>query len=330
MKRIQVAVGVIQKGDKVLIGQRCVQDQYFQKWEFPGGKLEQGESALSALKRELSEELGIEVLQALSLIRIDHDYPDRQVALHVFWVGDFLGEPKGAEGQAIKWISPEHCYKEDFLAANEPIVNAVSLPTQIYITDIQQFGLEHTLKVISAAVKRCTDDDSRENQFAIQLREKNATEIQLQEYLKQIRKVANDQLIFLNSDYGTALKLGFDGVHLSSARSKEHIQYKIDQLENNVASRDCERFWVGVSCHNQEEIEQAANIADFVFLSAVKQTNSHPGKQAMGWAEFSHLAAQAKQPIYALGGVSAQDIPKAQKHGAQGIAAISSIWGLGL
>lgn len=326
MKRIQVAVGVIQKGNKVLIGQRCVQDQYFKKWEFPGGKIEKGESASSALKRELSEELGIEVVNASPLIRIDHDYPDRKVSLYVFWVDNFLGEPKGIEGQAIKWVKPENCYKEDFLAANEPIVNAVSLPKQFYITNIQKFGLDRTLEVIGASAQYYENNSSRENQFAVQLREKNASEEELKTYLAAIKQLSPNHLVFLNGEYDVALKLGFDGVHLSSMLAKNRANSKSGEFGDNSTSGDFGRFWVGTSCHTQIELEQSEKFADFSFLSPVQKTTSHPEKLAMGWNEFSKLVTLAKQPVYALGGLSKSDVLIAQEHGGQGVAAISSVW----
>ena len=107
---------------EVLVGQRTVQDQYFEKWEFPGGKLETGEQPDQALVRELSEELNIDVRQSESLLQVQHDYPDRKVALHVFEVTDYQGEPIGREGQALKWQALNQLSKLDFLAGNQVIV----------------------------------------------------------------------------------------------------------------------------------------------------------------------------------------------------------------
>lgn len=343
MSRIQVAVGVIQQGDYVLIGQRLVKDQYFGKWEFPGGKINSDESPLAALKRELSEELGIEVQSTRPLIYLEHDYPDRHVSLHVFWVDRFSGEQRfsehffseqrfseqrfsekleGAEGQALKWVKPLDCKKMDFLQANDAIINAVSLPKQIWITDIQRFGLEQTVSVIEKAVSQnaaqnLTHNDSCPNKtFAIQLRENDASESQLASYLRKLRKVCDDQLIFLNGSPELAEHLGFDGVQLNSHRAKEY--------ENRQQLPD---FWVAVSCHDAQQLQHAEHIADFALLSPIQPTKSHPDQKGIGWQQFESLVKTVKLPCYGLGGMKKTDIGVACVHGGQGIAAISSVWG---
>lgn len=123
MKRIEVAVGLIlEDNGRVLVGQRTVRDRYFGKWEFPGGKLEIGESAEQALVRELHEEIGIEVRQLESLMTLEHDYPDRKVRLHVLRVSEFNGKVTSREGQALKWLHPSDLGELDFLEGNQPII----------------------------------------------------------------------------------------------------------------------------------------------------------------------------------------------------------------
>ena len=123
MKRLDVAVGILtNQVGKVLVGQRLVQDDYFQKWEFPGGKLERNETCEQALTRELKEELGIEVVSSEPLMTLDHDYPDRHVRLHVLLVSDYLNRPLGEEGQALRWVTLHELHDLDFLAGNEPII----------------------------------------------------------------------------------------------------------------------------------------------------------------------------------------------------------------
>lgn len=123
MKRIKVAVGLIfDQRKRVLVGQRTVQDLYFRKWEFPGGKLEAGESAADALRRELSEELGIQAGGVQPFMQLFHDYPDRHVELSVMLVTDYQGEVCGREGQALQWLAPKELPAIDFLQGNRPIV----------------------------------------------------------------------------------------------------------------------------------------------------------------------------------------------------------------
>ena len=122
--RIQVAVGILtnQVGE-VLVGQRLVKDDYFQKWEFPGGKIERGETCEQALIRELKEELGIQVVSCEPLMILNHDYPDRHVRLHVLLVSDYQNKPLGREGQALRWVALHDLHDLDFLAGNQPIID---------------------------------------------------------------------------------------------------------------------------------------------------------------------------------------------------------------
>ena len=125
MKVVHVAVGVITRGDNIFITLR--QDHLHQggKWEFPGGKVEQGESVQDALARELLEEVGIDVLASEPVIVITHDYGDKVVKLDVHRVCEFSGEPHGKEGQSSRWVAFNALNADDFPEANVPIIDAL-------------------------------------------------------------------------------------------------------------------------------------------------------------------------------------------------------------
>jgi len=126
MKRIEVSVGVLfNEQGQVLIGQRVVKDNYYQKWEFPGGKLEVGESAEQALIREFKEEVGIQVLECDDFMLVEHDYSDRQVRLHVQLITQSSGNVQAMEGQALQWVGLEGLDDIDFLKGNTVIVDAL-------------------------------------------------------------------------------------------------------------------------------------------------------------------------------------------------------------
>lgn len=123
IKRIQVAVGIVfNSAGQVLVGQRVVKDRYFAKWEFPGGKIETGESVSDALEREFLEEVGITLGASDPFMEIKHDYPDRSVQLYVHTVKDFAGDVRALEGQAIKWVSIGELRKLDFLQGNQAMI----------------------------------------------------------------------------------------------------------------------------------------------------------------------------------------------------------------
>ena len=126
MKRIEVAVGVLFNSQgQVLIGQRTVKDRYYQKWEFPGGKLEAGELPQDALVREFSEEVGIEISSSEDFMVLEHDYPDRHVKLYVQLIKDYVGDVWAMEGQALRWVQLKELADIDFLKGNQEITQAL-------------------------------------------------------------------------------------------------------------------------------------------------------------------------------------------------------------
>ena len=132
---VHVAVGVLRRSDgRVFAAKRLPGRHLAGQWEFPGGKLEPGESARAALERELREEIGVEVLDARPLIRFPCRYPDRRVLLEVFEVSGWRGRPHGREGQAIDWLAPGELRRRDLVAGAVPIVAAIELPSRYLIT----------------------------------------------------------------------------------------------------------------------------------------------------------------------------------------------------
>lgn len=119
---IHVAVGLLLRSDQVLIALRPKDSHQGGLWEFPGGKVELGESVEAALSRELKEELGVDIHSANPAMKISHDYCDKTVLLDVWSVEDFSGEPCGIEGQPVKWVSRASLQNYQFPEANKPIV----------------------------------------------------------------------------------------------------------------------------------------------------------------------------------------------------------------
>ncbi|BEU04714.1 hypothetical protein OAG1_35140 [Agarivorans sp. OAG1] len=130
MKVVNVAVGVIVKGEEILLSLRNLQQHQGGKWEFPGGKVEAGESTVDALARELQEELliNIDKTSCKPLIRVEHDYGDKMVCLDVYTLTRFEGEPQGAEQQEIRWVSRTELANLAFPDANAPILAQILKP----------------------------------------------------------------------------------------------------------------------------------------------------------------------------------------------------------
>ncbi len=280
-------------------------------WEFPGGKVEPGESVPEALRREIREELGVTVGAATPLIRVPHRYPDRAVLLDVWRVRDFEGEPRGCEGQPVEWVAVDALRARDFPAANLAIVRALELPPYYLITpEPHPARLDTFLRGLEASLEAGIR--------LVQLRARELDAALLPGLAAEARALCHrfGARLLLNAAPGLAERVGADGVHLRAAYLARRLQRPLD------ASR-----LVGVSCHTLGELQAAARLgADFAMLSPVRATASHPGAQPLGWARFAERVDAAALPVYALGGLHRQDLVQAVAHGAQGVAAIRGLW----
>ena len=310
-ERIHVAAGaVFDDRQRVLICRRPPHVHQGGLWEFPGGKLEPGETIESALRRELREETGIDVISARPLIRVHHAYPDREVLLDVWRVETFSGKAAGHEGQPVRWVLPRELGGYRFPAANRPIIKAVSLPDRYLITPEAGADVGDFLARLDAAIRRGVT--------LVQLRSKRLAMVDYRVLAQQVIEVchARNARILLNAEPLLALELGADGVHLSSARLLALRDRPLDS-----------RYLVGASCHDRQELEHACAMnLDFAVVSPVRETASHPGMPALGFSGLRELTERAALPVYALGGMAETDLNRVFEQGAQGIAAIRGLW----
>jgi len=326
-----VAVGVIFRNNNILISKRKKTAHQGDLWEFPGGKVEANEAALQALHRELHEELGIIVEQAQPLISIPFHYSNKaentqstediqdssvRVLLDVWVISHFSGRPFSKENQPIKWVNKNQLKNFSFPAANKHIISALSLPDSYVITpDIDVSDANTKAQFILDFKKICQQAYS-----LIQLRfKKTCPDITLIQELcqialtSQIKLQLNSSLIELYSTEYCQL-----GIHLTS---EDLFNKKLSPLEINKSA------YYSASCHNLDDVIQANKRGlDFIVISPVNKTKSHPQAIDLGWEQFEELSKQAQMPVYALGGMNFEDIEKAKLYGAQGIAAISAFW----
>jgi len=307
---IHVAVAIIfNQQNEVLISLRHKSAHQGGLWEFPGGKVEAGESVFDALKREISEELDIVIKKAEAFKLIQHQYADKSVCLDIWIVESFSGEPTGAEGQRIKWQPIEQLNMSEFPAANRSIIHSLILPEKYMITGV----FEDTTDFLSRLESSLKRDVS-----LIQMRCKTLSDsdfLSLAEQARLICKKYNAKLL-LNTKPNVFNQTKSDGLHLSSQQLN-----LFDDRPVNEASL------LSVSCHTQADIKQAERLsADIILVSPVKETSSHPGVKGIGWAGFAALVSNTHISAYALGGMGIQDIEDAKSNNAQGVAAISSFW----
>ena len=134
-----VAAAIIDAAGRVLIAQRPAGTHMAGAWEFPGGKLENGEERRAALSRELHEEIGIVISTPRPLIRLRHAYPHKEVFLDIWVVRHFRGEPHGLEGQAVRWCTQAELESVELLPADGPIVAALRLPEKLQALATQHY-----------------------------------------------------------------------------------------------------------------------------------------------------------------------------------------------
>ena len=303
---LHVAVGVIKDCEgNILISLRHDDAHQGGLWEFPGGKVEAGETVEQALTRELKEELGISVLESAPLIKVEHQYADLKVLLDVWLVTLFSGRPVGREGQEIKWLSPEKLADYSFPEANAPIVVAARLPDEYAILNTEEDAdlLTDLNTILDKGVK------------LIQARIKGLSEKEVRRFFERAIPLCKEKgaRLLVNSAVKNTQRINVDGIHLTS----------LDLLA--LKQRPVGYEWVAASCHNRVELQHAVQIGvDFIVLAPVLPTKTHPEAEAMGWDTFEALTASVNIPVFALGGMTKQDKNSSLKAGAQGIAGITT------
>jgi 8-oxo-dGTP diphosphatase len=312
---LEVVAAVIERPDGAfLLAQRPAGKVYAGYWEFPGGKVELGESNLDSLRRELAEELGIDVVIAHPWITRTFEYPHASVRLNFFRVVRWRGQPKGLEGQRIVWQYIDAIDVEPMLPANGPILKALSLPKVYAITPGNVVLAETFKKQLGHAVAG--------DVMMIQLREKEMV-------LEELRDLGS-WLVSSRQEGKGLLLVNVDCAHGEGPKIASAIGADGLQLSSRMLDRLIERpkfNWVGASCHDAHELGKAVSVgADFVVLGPVFRTESHPDSEPMGWDRFGELVRHYPLPVFAIGGMQKSALETARTHGAHGIAMLRAAW----
>jgi 8-oxo-dGTP diphosphatase len=306
---VRVAAAVIVRPDgQVLLAERPPGKPYAGYWEFPGGKLEPGETPRHALDRELHEELGLDVRRAAPWLTQEFVYPHAHVELNFFRVFAWEGEPHGRDGQAFAWQTPGHFTVAPLLPANTRVLSALSLPPVYGITCAGDMGEDAFLARARAAFAR--------GLRLVQIREKDWPAARRDAFAARLASLAAPfaATLLLNGDAATARALGLHGVHWTAAQLREASDRPRDLL-------------VGASCHDREELDKAAALGlDLAVLGPVRATPTHPAAVPLGFARFADVVNGARLPVYALGGLRRDDLDEAIDHGAHGVALRRNAW----
>ena len=307
---IHVAAGVLQDAQgRVLMAQRPEGKIAAGYWEFPGGKIEPGETAREALARELAEELGVQVLNARPLIRFRHEYSNRSVILDTWLVSAFQGEVESRERQSFAWAAVgELVAWPQVLPTVAPITAALRLPSQYVFTPPGASAAE-----IRRGLRRLPAG------ALLRLRAPQLDDVAYQRYASELRAAVREAGLglVLDRDPEQALALGAQGWHATSRRLAE--------LQSTLGDRVPPLRLV--SCHDAAELKRALQLGfTAAVLGPVQATSSHPGQPALGWPVFTERVQGAGLPVYALGGLGPQHLDQAFAAYAQGVAGISAYW----
>lgn len=313
---LDVAVGVLINAEgEVLLAQRPENKSWSGWWEFPGGKLEAGESAKDALIRELKEELDVHISAATPWVNFDYEYPKTKVRLAFFLVTAWEGEPKGLEGQRFAWTKPDKAAElGELLPASVPPIRWLSLSPLYAITP--DFNEQVTEQDLNAYLDQAMAKGCRLFQF----RQPNWPKGPACKTLKGIFDYllaqchARGAILLINSVHPKAWWSSADGLQL---RADDAVLLDKRPIPENKL--------LGISTHHLADILYAHILnADFIVLGHVKHTASHPGEEPISWSGFEAMARVAGRPVYAIGGLQADDLQSAREHHAHGVAGISA------
>ena len=322
MKITDVAVAVFQKlNGEFLLASRPEGKPYAGYWEFPGGKIELGESVRDALCRELLEELNVVIDDCTPWFSFVMSYTHATVRLHCWRVSTWHDHDArgmlGLEGQQFAWQRLDSMTVAPTLRGCAPIFRALSLPTHYVITNASEMGEFAYLEYLRSLSSKNTSNTSANGESAIstfpkliQVREKAMQVGALEDFAREVVTIAkkHQSIVLINSDIELAERVGANGVHLNSS-----------QLQSLTARPAFD--WVGASAHTRDDIERAATLGcDFVVLGAVKETRSHPGQPPLGWQVFAQMLVATPVPVFAIGGMHPNHLVAAQQAGAHGVA----------
>ncbi|WP_294947725.1 Nudix family hydrolase [Sulfurivirga sp.] len=307
---LHIVLGAVRRDGRVLLERRRDDQHQGGLWAFPGGKVEAGETPEAALSRELREETGLEVSRWRPLIAYPWDYEDRRLHLTLLETEVSEGSPVPREGQALEWVPVGQLARLAMPPANRGMVRALMLPERLAIT-----GAFDSPEQLYERVVGLLNQGHRLIQW-------RAPWLSRGEYVQHAR-----QLLKLCHDHGARLLLNGDPALLNDVPAADGLHLPSRYLNHLTGRWLPPEKLLGCSVHSQEEIAAALRgMPDYLVLSPIQPTASHPEAPPLGWDRAARLIELVPVPVYALGGLDGEAVPSAREKGFQGVAAISAWW----
>jgi 8-oxo-dGTP diphosphatase len=297
----QVAVGIVHNAQgQVLFAQRPAGKPYAGWWEFPGGKIESGETLALALARELREELGIQILDCHHWLTQRFVYPHAHVNLQFCHVRHFSGSPQSLEGQAFTWGSPEQP-PFPFLPAALPVLKAMQIPAILRLTAATQLGFETwkcTLNALQAGVLVVHEPEADESlAWAV-----------LQACLAWRDQQAQCRTVIVSSVHPSPWWGMADGVHLS--------EQALQSLQHRPSYQ-----WLGATVSTEIAMLKAQQMGcNYLCVDPSKGKTSQPASASIGWGALGEWLHDCQVASYVMGDLTLHHLPLAQAAGAAGLA----------
>ena len=310
LETIDVVAAVLRDdAGRVLVSRRPAGGHLAGLWEFPGGKIEPGETPENALVRELEEELGIETGPSRPLVAVRHENPEKVIRLRLFEVHSFAGRAHGAEGQEIRWVGIEGLAALDMPPADRPLIRLLALdgyyavsPSPAEFDSIDRFV---------EAWRGCLECGFR----LLRLRPDRGERVDsaLVERIDGLTREFNARWI-ASGDLGQCFGWPADGIHLDTRQ--------LMTLDKRPLPRD---KLVIASCYDLEEMHIAESLdVDLVTLAPVESGAGHAEASPLGWDDFERIVRRAPLPVMATGGIRPEDWRRARALGAFGVAGIDA------
>ncbi len=314
-KVTEVAVGVLLRADDaVLLADRPAGKPYAGYWEFPGGKIEPGESIEHALQRELHEELGIDIAGSTPWVTFEFDYPHAYVRLHFRRIYNWLGTPRGREGQRLAFFRLHDPSPQPLLPAAVPALRWLSLPALIAELTLEGTSADRHLAQLERAFAQGVRMVSLQASAGLE------SDL-LQAMARQVQIRADAVGAHVAVSGALVAKMGQAGARASGT------SLLLDDSELSVLDARPSTGWAGIRASSRSSVDRAARLGfDYAVVGPVLPEPTISSQEAIGWHGFNVSAHQAPLPIYATGGLDLGDLERAQFAGAHGLALPLSAW----